>query len=180
MEPVIIWHRGDSARKPWGGFLDVDHVGTRWSHITVDWPSDRHGTGPGPADEICELAHAVAEQAAKHCIARGRREVIYGARGKGHWSTYAPRAEEASVVGAWLGLGRGDERPAREYLSAGLVTDLRDGQWLDTATFAGDLIARGECHPNCLLALGPESTGCRCRCKGSWHGVLCDAVIEPR
>lgn len=42
------------------------------------------------------------------------------------------------------------------------------------------VLREGRCMPNCLLALGDESNQCRCRCRGSYHGVLSDSMVEKR
>ncbi|KFI56566.1 hypothetical protein [Bifidobacterium callitrichos] len=40
------------------------------------------------------------------------------------------------------------------------------------------VLREGRCTPKCLLALGDESKQCHCRCRGSYHGVLSDSIVE--
>lgn len=43
---------------------------------------------------------------------------------------------------------------------------------------AADLLAAGDCAPQCLLALEPDGL-CACRCGGKWHGTLSGASVAP-
>jgi hypothetical protein len=44
---------------------------------------------------------------------------------------------------------------------------------------AGDLMADGRCSPQCLLALGDHDERCKCRCGGTYHGVLVNVPLTP-
>lgn len=41
-----------------------------------------------------------------------------------------------------------------------------------------DLVASGECNPQCLFAL--DGVKCGCRCEGLWHGEMFNLGEESR
>jgi hypothetical protein len=49
---------------------------------------------------------------------------------------------------------------------------------VETVAPVGDLLAAGDCTPQCLLALEPDGL-CACRCRGQWHGRLSEASVAP-
>lgn len=42
---------------------------------------------------------------------------------------------------------------------------------------AGELVTEGMCTPQCLLAMGEESRGCSCRCRGKFHGSVAHTEV---
>lgn len=42
---------------------------------------------------------------------------------------------------------------------------------------ARDLLATGHCSAACLLSWAPHGSGCACRCRGDYHGLLVDAEV---
>lgn len=58
------------------------------------------------------------------------------------------------------------------------MADLHDAA-VPEATPASELIKAGRCTPQCMIASGIHSEeACRCRCEGTWHGVLADVLVE--
>lgn len=47
---------------------------------------------------------------------------------------------------------------------------------VDEGTTAAQLVYRGGCSPQCLVS-GERRSGCDCRCRGQYHGILAGADV---